>query len=401
MAEFLPMVTLQFTGKTEVEDDVNGDPTHGLRVRVGMSGEIEVPAHLLNPDEFYPFAPWQVFMASFLGISAIATVITNGFVFVLIYRWKELRTLQNILIMSLAVPDFLVGIVKLIEHFPNAWHKGWSVGDFGCQFVAYADISFCTMSVFGVLLLSLERYLAIVKKRHLTSRELYYILAGIFCGGLLLGSMPYWFGERYVLQSSMLYCCPHWAGYDIGDRIMNWASFVVISIPTFGSAIVYSAIFKVVRANRLQWATKGTEGLTQANRAQQRAEELEARIAKKFAIIVGVFCFNWMFYDFNFLYQGVKHSSISPVYDSFSVTLAYTNSLCNPIICILLDERWRKATKAMFGYTVSDFGYEGAPVSGATTSNSRRATTKVGGDLRSGDQGLSVRSGEVVKSMSA
>ncbi|KAI9004704.1 hypothetical protein BC832DRAFT_57968 [Gaertneriomyces semiglobifer] len=342
---------------------------------------LDLPAHLRDPNEFHPFARWQTLMAAILGTSAIATVFTNGFVFVLIYRWKKLRTLQNILIMSLAVPDFLLGISKMIEHLPNASHRGFVVGDWGCQFAAYADLALCCQSVLGVLLLSLERYLAIVRKRYLTARQVSYILPAIFFAGILLGSMPYWFGERYVFQSSMVYCCPNWSGRTVGAMIVNWACFAIITATTVGSAMVYISIFKMVRANRLQWANK--DGTSQANRAQQRAEELEAMIAKKFAIIVGVFCFNWTFYNFNFLYQGITHKQTPPAYDSFAVALAYWNSFCNPIICIVLDERWRKATKATFGFKVTDFDSQGGAPS--ISSIPSRRPTKVAAGTPSGD----------------
>ncbi|KAI9005304.1 hypothetical protein BC832DRAFT_592430 [Gaertneriomyces semiglobifer] len=316
----------------------------------------ELPYRERDPSEFHPFVPWQTAMSYLLSFSNILTIVSNGFVFYLIYRFKHLRSLQNMLIMALAVPDFMVGISKSIIQVPNALRQGWVVGDLGCQWNGYADVAFCCQSVFGALLLSGERYLAIVKKRYLTHREVKYMLGGICLLGFVLGTAPYWFGDKYVLQSSMLYCNGDWAGPTFGSQFMSWACVSIVCFTTFGSMALYILIFRVVRQNRLQWGTKGAT--TQQNKAQQRAEELEARIAKKFAVIVGVFCFNWMFYNFSFIYQTVTLTQISPAYDVIAVTTAYWNSFCNPIICLGLDERWLKAAKITFGMTVSEVDSE-------------------------------------------
>lgn len=93
-----------------------------------------------------PFSTGQTAEAWILSLINIGTILGNGFIFLLFIKKKSLRTVQNYLVLSLAVTDFCLGAFKLGVQLPNAIAGEFAIGYVGCQVGAYADLAFCVSS---------------------------------------------------------------------------------------------------------------------------------------------------------------------------------------------------------------------------------------------------------------
>uniref|UniRef100_A0A3Q1J9I3 G-protein coupled receptors family 1 profile domain-containing protein n=1 Tax=Anabas testudineus TaxID=64144 RepID=A0A3Q1J9I3_ANATE len=121
---------------------------------------------LLNSSCLKPKRPhFQTLLSYILLLSiSVLTTFLNLLVIISISHFKQLQTPTNLLLLSLAVSDFLVGPLLL---FQIMFIDGcWLLGDLMCslcQFVAYILSS---VSVGTMVLISIDRYVAICVPLH-------------------------------------------------------------------------------------------------------------------------------------------------------------------------------------------------------------------------------------------
>ena len=92
-------------------------------------------------------------------IIAFASVAGNALVLVLIMKDKQLHTVTNYFIASLAAADLLVGALG-IPCVLIAWH-GYPHNFIGCLTVNSVIVVLTQISIFGLLTIAIERFIAI------------------------------------------------------------------------------------------------------------------------------------------------------------------------------------------------------------------------------------------------
>ncbi|KHN70881.1 Dopamine receptor 3 [Toxocara canis] len=93
-----------------------------------------------------------------------ATVFGNMLVIIAVFREKSLQTVTNMLIVSLAVSDFLVAlcVMPFAVYFElNSFV--WGLGPFLCNLYMATDVACSTASILNLLAISLDRYIAITR----------------------------------------------------------------------------------------------------------------------------------------------------------------------------------------------------------------------------------------------
>ncbi|KHN88550.1 Octopamine receptor 1 [Toxocara canis] len=111
--------------------------------------------------------------AGFLRIFSIVTVLTilvvvvvfgNSLVIAAVMLRRRLRSATGLLILSLAVADLMVGVVILPFSIANEVLDGfWIFGDRWCTIWLTMDIWMCTASIYNLVAISIDRYIAILK----------------------------------------------------------------------------------------------------------------------------------------------------------------------------------------------------------------------------------------------
>nr|XP_039261025.1 alpha-2A adrenergic receptor-like [Styela clava] len=95
-----------------------------------------------------------------VGILIILILFGNWLVIVSILKFKRMRDVQNILILSLAVCDFLIGILILPQTLSYELLGYWPFGKIACKIYLLLDIALCTGSIWTLSMISINRYLA-------------------------------------------------------------------------------------------------------------------------------------------------------------------------------------------------------------------------------------------------
>ncbi|CAK5051792.1 unnamed protein product [Meloidogyne enterolobii] len=103
-------------------------------------------------------------LIALLAMMVIVVVGGNALVIAAVLMRRRLRTATGLLILSLAVADMLVGLVVLPFSIANEVLNGfWIFGDIWCTAWLTIDIWMCTSSVYNLVAISVDRYIAIIK----------------------------------------------------------------------------------------------------------------------------------------------------------------------------------------------------------------------------------------------
>ncbi|XP_074514403.1 trace amine-associated receptor 13c-like [Sebastes fasciatus] len=121
---------------------------------------------LLNSSCRRTMRPHSVSMLTYILLSSIAllTVTLNLLVIISISHFKQLQTPTNLLLLSLAVSDFFVGF---LVSFQIVLIDGcWFLGDLMCILYYFLDYIITSASVGSMVLISVDRYVAICDPLH-------------------------------------------------------------------------------------------------------------------------------------------------------------------------------------------------------------------------------------------
>ncbi|XP_053568235.1 muscarinic acetylcholine receptor M3-like [Bombina bombina] len=172
---------------------------------------------------------WQVVLiASFSGIIALVTVIGNILVILAFKINKQLKTVNNYFLLSLACADLIIGIISMNLFTTYIIMDHWAMGSLACDLWLMIDYVACNASVMNLLVISFDRYFSITRPltyrtKRTTKR------AGIMIGLAWIISFILWAPAILFWQ------------YFVGKRTVPsdecFIQFLTEPIITFGTAI--------------------------------------------------------------------------------------------------------------------------------------------------------------------
>lgn len=177
----------------------------------------------------------------------------------------------------------------------------YTLGFNGGQLNGYIEVMFCAASLVNLGLLGLDRWLVIVRNYRITTRDSLLLSLFAWIWGILLASVPYWFNNLHVLEASQLYFAGDWSNRTPGGLVMTLGCLLTVSAPLIWFSFSYAQILTVIRKNNREWALlqkrKGSVvGASDHAKVQEmKAAQLEAALAKRSAIVVGVFVAKYVF----------------------------------------------------------------------------------------------------------
>ncbi|XP_066533855.1 trace amine-associated receptor 13c-like [Hoplias malabaricus] len=283
-----------------------------------------------------------VYVLLYVSAAAVVllTVCGNLLIIISVCHFKQLHTPTNMLILSLAVSDFLVGL--LVIPITVIWmiKSCWNFNAACCIFSILTSYFLTTTSIFNVALIAVERYFALSNPFFYTKavsvKTMCFVVASNWFTVLFYNLALQYFNGHFVI----LVMCPGDCFFVLDE---GWSLVDLILTFVFPCAVIvilYASVFVIARKH-----ATAIRGLKTQTRSKIMTESMksERKAAKVLRILVSVFlacllpCFIYT----------VLGRVIEIELGSFQkvLMLVYLNSTINPIIYALFYPWFRRCVK--------------------------------------------------------
>uniref|UniRef100_A0A914LWN2 G-protein coupled receptors family 1 profile domain-containing protein n=1 Tax=Meloidogyne incognita TaxID=6306 RepID=A0A914LWN2_MELIC len=297
-----------------------------------------VPPSLFAVFAFFYAA---VFFGGFVG---------NMFVVVAIATHKSLRTGTDwIFVASLAFADLLILLICLPSTLLNNVLTEWQLGSFGCKLSVWLNSTTSCASIFTLVGVTGERYLAIchpLKQLKMKSSHLQFYIVGIWLLSAALASPNLWVYREILYdllsRSESINLNEGLIARLCVDTSENFWLFIVINlliaflVPIIIISFLYFCIFRVI--------SRHTEKrLAVDNGARVRDERVKLRIAQMMFTVIVVFVLCWTPLYGLYCYFFMAGNKDSSFFQFASSWLSLLSSSLNPLIYICFSQKYRRA----------------------------------------------------------
>ncbi|XP_046901697.1 adenosine A2a receptor b [Hypomesus transpacificus] len=281
-------------------------------------------------------------------IIAILAVVGNVLVCWAVCLNSTLQSITNFFVVSLAVADIAVGLLAI--PFAIAISTGFCANFHGCLFIACFVLVLTQSSIFSLLAIAVDRYIAIKSPLRynslVTGKRAKGIIAvcWILSAGIGLTPMMGW-NKGLTTNSSSL--CPEslteclFEGVVTLQYMVYFNFFGCVVAPLAAMLAIYASIFMAARRQLRLMELKAVHGhapgagaAPAGSSASRSTLQKEVHAAKSLAIIVGLFAFCWLPVHlvncFNLLCQECGRLHIWLM--NIAILLSHANSVVNPFI---------------------------------------------------------------------
>ena len=111
-----------------------------------------------------PYGTVVTVLLAFVIISIIIVVVFgNILVIVAVAKYKSLKSVQNLMIVSLALADLSIGLRIMPFSLARQLVGYWVFGTLWCDIHGALDVFLCTSSILHICMISLDRYCSIIR----------------------------------------------------------------------------------------------------------------------------------------------------------------------------------------------------------------------------------------------
>ena len=284
-----------------------------------------LPATKPPPSGTCPQASLALVMP--LIVVAVLSIAANSLVCVVFSLYRQLRLIRHYFVVNLAVADILIAAI-LIPLFAAAQLTTDNVILYRCQIVL--DIACGTASILCLVMISLERYVAV--KYSLYYHSIVTQRKAVFCMVFI------WVYSSIVSCAAFLSLLKKPENEEdercmfIGREYVTFISLASFVFPAAVMSVAYWNIFLVARmhARRIQ-----SQSLPNDSMGSKRGIKRELKGAKTLTVIMGTHFFCWCPLFVFFLVYTYCPSCRGKSMDAINYVilfLRYCNSLANPLI---------------------------------------------------------------------
>ncbi|KAM4559200.1 trace amine-associated receptor 13c-like [Odontesthes bonariensis] len=298
---------------------------------------------LYNTSCKKPASPRTVDVLLHIILSSISliTVVLNLLVIVSISHFRRLHTPTNILLLSLAVSDFLVGSLLMPgEILLNT--ACWFLGDLMCSLYNYFTFIITSASVGDMVLISVDRYLAICDPLHYPTRVTEGRVKLCVCLCWLCSVLYNLLCVKDDLTQPGRHNSCHGECVIVVDYIAGTVDIVTTFFaPVTVILVLYMRVF-VVAVSQARAMRSHVTAVTLQLSVSQTTRKSELKAARTLGVLVVVFLICFIPY-YSVSLAGDDLLSGSYVY--YFIFLFYFNSTLNPVIYALFYPWFRKAVQ--------------------------------------------------------
>ncbi|KAM7418984.1 hypothetical protein PAMA_016209 [Pampus argenteus] len=274
---------------------------------------------------------------------AVLTVALNLLVIISISHFRQLHSPTNLILLSLAISDLLVGLLVMPLVTVHFIQTCWLFGDLMCGLSYIMNFTFTSASVGNMVLISIDRYVAICYPLQYPNKvtritvEVCVCLCwacSLFYNGLLLKDNlrqshrhKYCYGECVVVITYVS---------GVVDLVLTFIGPCTVIIVLYMRVFVVAVSQARAMQSHITAAVNGTVKVT--------AKKSEQKAARTLGIVILVFllCFCPYYYP-SFVGKDISNNALS--WDIMVTWLLYFNSCLNPLIYAFFYPWFRKSIK--------------------------------------------------------
>ena len=208
-----------------------------------------------------------IILTIILILLLLGTAGGNMLVIVAILIVKKLRSPTNLLIVNLAVTDFLVSILVLPFAIAHQIFGYWPFNQIICGIYSISDVLLCTLSILSLCTISIDRYLAITKPLQYAAKRtpkrmlIMILIAWLLSAAISIPPVIGW--ER---KNSPFYC-----GYSEELAYQIYATMTAFYIPLtvmlvlYGKILILAKQMALVDAQVIRKGSLDTQGRTSSS----------------------------------------------------------------------------------------------------------------------------------------
>ncbi|XP_062997187.1 galanin receptor type 1-like [Elgaria multicarinata webbii] len=293
--------------------------------------------------------PETVIVPVLFGLIFFLGMVGNSLVLVVLGRLRPggrpSRSATNIFILNLSIADFsfllfCVPFQATIYSLPE-----WIFGAFFCKWVHYLAMATMLVSIFTLVAMSVDRYIAVVHAKRslcIRSKRNASLGVGVIWFLSLLIAIPV--AQHQALMSghqqapNSSFCWEHWADNPAAKQVYKVAILVVgyllplLLITCCYAKVLYHLHKKVKNISR-------------------KSERSKRKTAQTVLLVVTVFLISWLPHHVITMWAEFGQFPLNNTSFTFRIIshcLAYGNSCINPIIYAFLSENFRKSCRQVF-----------------------------------------------------
>nr|BAQ54943.1 opsin, long-wavelength sensitive type [Indolestes peregrinus] len=326
-----------------------GSPAFSNQTVVDM-----VPAEMLPwvDAHWYQFPPmnplWHGILGFVIACLGFVSWCGNGVVIYIFSTTKSLRTPSNLLVVNLAVSDFLMMVFMCPFMLINCYYETWVFGPLMCQIYGMAGSLFGCASIWTMVTIAMDRYNVIVKglagspftvKKALLWISIVWIHAGAWT------IMPMFGWNRYVPEGNMTAC-----GTDYLTKDWFHKSYILVYsvfcywLPLLTIIYSYTFIVQAVAAHEKSMREQAKKmNVASLRSAEADNTSAECKLAKIALMTISLWFLAWTPYlviNFSGIFQTM---TISPLFTIWGSVFAKANAVYNPIVYGISHPKYRAA----------------------------------------------------------
>ncbi|XP_006013858.3 trace amine-associated receptor 13c-like [Latimeria chalumnae] len=231
-----------------------------------------------------------------LVLATFITLAGNFVVIISISHFKQLHSPSNMLVFSLAVADFLVGLCVMPFSMVTLVETCWYYGDFFCKFHFGLDFLLCTVSTFHLGFIAVNNYYAVCDPLRYPNKITIQV-AWIFIAIAWLATGCYTVGLIYTAatdERSDLSCIGQC--YIYFNKILTLMDSMTFFIPCLIMVVVYAKIFLVARRQVRMIQSMEDMFRTKEEKTSKASRNRDHKAVKTLALVMGIFLFCWLPY---------------------------------------------------------------------------------------------------------
>ncbi|XP_028658898.2 5-hydroxytryptamine receptor 4 [Erpetoichthys calabaricus] len=294
----------------------------------------------------------KILLYSFIVIVIFCTVTGNLLVVLAIIYFKQLQSPTNSFVLSLAIADFLVGLIVMPYSMIRTIEQCWYFGPTFCEIHTSLNVMLCTASILHLSCIAFDRYYAVcnplVYSFKMSSRRVIILIITCWIVPLLISFVPIMLGlQKLGIENKV----PSNTCFFFVNKVYGvTASLVAFYIPMFIMFLAYWNIYRVAKRQVMQInalenkRAQQSSDVCKSKKAKVKiSKKSEKKAAKTLGVIIGAFLIFWLpFFTLNIIDPFLMQQTDMVIWEIL-LWLGYVNSSMNPFLYGFFNKSFRAA----------------------------------------------------------